>query len=77
MNSWFGCIMEVLLSSGLLVVLLFKVTAPSELVVLMSAVRQGTSCDIADPRKTVHKFEQKVPIPSYLIAIVAGALESR
>ncbi|XP_013388394.1 leukotriene A-4 hydrolase [Lingula anatina] len=48
-----------------------KVTAPKDLTVLMSAVRQEGS------GKGSHEFVQKVPIPSYLIAIVVGALESR
>ena len=51
--------------------------APTELVVLMSAVKQSTESDPKDQLQSVHKFEQKVPVPSYLIAVVAGALESR
>lgn len=54
-----------------------KITAPAGLTVLMSAIRKGTSYDSEDKTKTVHQFEQKIPIPSYLIAIVVGALESR
>lgn len=42
----------------------------------MSAVRLGEPIDLNDGR-TRFQFEQKVPIPSYLIAIAAGKLESR
>ncbi|XP_014672522.1 PREDICTED: leukotriene A-4 hydrolase-like [Priapulus caudatus] len=54
-----------------------EIRAPAELVVLMSAVRNGTEADASNSTLTVHRFEQKVPIPSYLTAIVVGALESR
>jgi len=50
------------------------ITAPSDLTVLMSAIRDGEA--VVDNKK-VAKFIQKVPIQSYLIAIAAGALESR
>ncbi|XP_054715902.1 leukotriene A-4 hydrolase-like [Uloborus diversus] len=53
-----------------------SITAPYELTVLMSAVRDGEEID-DDPLMKKYKFIQKVPIPSYLIAIVVGALESR
>ena len=43
----------------------------------MSGVSQGVSEDPVDSNKMVHSFEQKVPIPSYLIAIVAGDIVSR
>ncbi|XP_068083792.1 leukotriene A-4 hydrolase [Anabrus simplex] len=52
------------------------ITAPCELVVLMSAVREGEPTRLSDGVCS-HKFEQKVAIPSYLIAIAVGALESR
>ncbi|XP_035208388.1 leukotriene A-4 hydrolase-like isoform X1 [Stegodyphus dumicola] len=52
------------------------ISAPYELIVLMSAVRDGEEID-DDPLMKKYKFVQKVPIPSYLIAIVVGALESR
>ncbi|GLH08252.1 Uncharacterized protein GBIM_13527 [Gryllus bimaculatus] len=53
-----------------------QVTAPSDLVVLMSAIRQGEPADVPEAWK-VHRFQQKVPMPTYLIAIAVGALESR
>ena len=43
----------------------------------MSAIKNGSELDPKDATKSLHHFEQKVPIPSYLIAIVVGALESR
>lgn len=52
------------------------VSVPKELVVLMSAIGDGEE-NSTDSRKKTFKFHQKVPIPSYLIAIVVGALESR
>lgn len=51
-----------------------QVTVPKPLVCLMSAVPNGTR-DAGD--STVYLFEQKVPIPSYLIAIVAAHLVSK
>lgn len=43
----------------------------------MSAVRlQPVACE-GDNSQLIHQFEQRVPIPSYLLAIVAGDLESR
>ncbi|XP_053614355.1 LOW QUALITY PROTEIN: leukotriene A-4 hydrolase [Plodia interpunctella] len=47
-----------------------EVVAPAEFTVLMSALRGGTSGN-----KT--EFRQPVPIPSYLLAIAVGVLESR
>ncbi|KAG8189646.1 hypothetical protein JTE90_018495 [Oedothorax gibbosus] len=52
------------------------ITAPYELTVLMSAVRNGEEMD-EDPFMKKYKFVQKVPIPSYLFAIVIGCLDSR
>ncbi|GIY29295.1 leukotriene A-4 hydrolase [Caerostris darwini] len=52
------------------------ITAPFELIVLMSAVRDGEEM-AGDPLMKTYKFVQKIPIPSYLFAIVIGALESR
>ena len=43
----------------------------------MSAIKKGSELDQKDAAKSLRHFEQKVPIPSYLIAIVVGALESR
>lgn len=51
------------------------ITVPEELVALMSAVK-GEKNPAGNGKKTFH-FEQKVPIPSYLIAIAVGALECR
>ncbi|KAK2708397.1 leukotriene A-4 hydrolase-like [Artemia franciscana] len=48
------------------------VRVPKEIVVLMSAQRKNVS-----ETEGVYKFEQSVPIPAYLIAIVAGKLDSR
>ncbi|CAH1784371.1 unnamed protein product, partial [Owenia fusiformis] len=54
-----------------------EITAPSDIVILMSAERTGNEPCKKDCSKTTYKFNQKVPIPAYLIAIVGGALESR
>ncbi|KAJ9599849.1 hypothetical protein L9F63_009889 [Diploptera punctata] len=53
-----------------------QITAPAELTVLMSAKRIGKPSLTPNGLK-LHKFEQPVPIPVYLIAIVVGLLESR
>lgn len=52
-----------------------QIRAPEDLVVLMSAVREGEPSLVGNGLK-LHKFHQKVPIPSYLFAIAVGALES-
>ena len=53
-----------------------SVRYPSNLVALMSALRQGApvylSSDVSES-----KFKQDFPIPAYLIAVVCGELESR
>ncbi|XP_062610760.1 leukotriene A-4 hydrolase-like isoform X1 [Saccostrea cucullata] len=54
-----------------------KVTAPRDITILMSAVRLEPEPHPSDSCKLIHQFEQKVPIPTYLIAIVGGDLESR
>ncbi|KAK7101710.1 leukotriene A-4 hydrolase-like [Littorina saxatilis] len=54
-----------------------KVKAPREITILMSAVRLGAVACEGDSSSRVHQFEQKVPIPSYLLAIVGGDIESR
>ncbi|KAL3847158.1 hypothetical protein ACJMK2_018086, partial [Sinanodonta woodiana] len=54
-----------------------KIRAPKEIVILMSAVRLGAESCPENPARMVHSFKQDVPIPSYLIAIVGGDLESR
>ncbi|XP_077546818.1 leukotriene A-4 hydrolase [Haemaphysalis longicornis] len=51
-----------------------SVRAPKELTVLMSAVRAG---HVDDAVSRVTKFNQKVPVPAYLIAIAVGDLHSR
>ena len=50
--------------------------APSNLTVLMSAIRDGEPEPLADGL-TVTKWKQDVPIQSYLIALAVGVLESR
>ena len=50
---------------------------PSGLTALMSAVKTTSEPLPGDSGAVTHNFEQKVPVPSYLIAIVVGALESR
>lgn len=52
------------------------IKAPKELTVLMSAISDGSE-DVDDSSLKTFRFQQKVPIPSYLIAIVVGQLESR
>ncbi|XP_061085836.1 leukotriene A-4 hydrolase [Conger conger] len=54
-----------------------QVSVPRELVALMSAVRDGQDPDPEDSNRTVYRFRQTVPMPSYLIALVVGALENR
>ena len=54
-----------------------QVTIPAELTALMSAERQGEESHSTDTSKKVCRFHQQTPIPSYLIALVVGALDSR
>nr|XP_015796526.2 leukotriene A-4 hydrolase [Nothobranchius furzeri] len=54
-----------------------QVSVPKDLVAVMSAVRDGQKVDPQDSGRIIYKFRQPVPMPSYLIAIVVGALESR
>jgi len=64
-----------------------SILAPTELNVLMSAVKSGDPVPAEQPEWETpagcgkdwarHTFEQKLPIPAYLVAIVCGALESR
>ena len=54
-----------------------QVTAPKEITILMSAIRMGVVACEGDASSMMHCFEQKVPIPSYLLAIVGGDIESR
>ena len=54
-----------------------QVTVPSELTALMSGERLGSEAHPTETGKKVFRFQQKVPIPSYLVAIVVGALECR
>uniref|UniRef100_T1JM78 Leukotriene A(4) hydrolase n=1 Tax=Strigamia maritima TaxID=126957 RepID=T1JM78_STRMM len=49
-----------------------SVRAPEQLQVLMSAIRES---DVSE--RTIHRFDQPVPIPSYLIALAVGAVEFR
>ncbi|CAG5126743.1 unnamed protein product [Candidula unifasciata] len=53
-----------------------QVRAPREITVLMSAVRDVTE-PVADSSDLVTKFSMAIPIPSYLLAIVAGDVECR
>uniref|UniRef100_A0A665V068 Leukotriene A-4 hydrolase n=1 Tax=Echeneis naucrates TaxID=173247 RepID=A0A665V068_ECHNA len=54
-----------------------QVSVPKDLVAVMSAVRDGQEADPQDNNRIIYRFRQPVPMPSYLIAIVVGALESR
>lgn len=54
-----------------------QVSAPKELVALMSAERDGEELDPQDKSLKIFRFRQTVPMPSYLIAVVVGALEWR
>lgn len=49
---------------------------PKELTALMSALRVGNHIDLPDGNR-LYLFNQPVPMPTYLIAIAVGALESR
>jgi len=51
-----------------------KVTVPAPLVALMSAVSTGSS---KHGPNSVYHFKQAVPMPSYLVALAVGDLESR
>ena len=53
-----------------------SITAPADITVLMSAVREGEPVAVDGGNKR-HSFTQKIPIQSYLIAVAAGAIESR
>ncbi|KAG9339983.1 hypothetical protein JZ751_022299 [Albula glossodonta] len=54
-----------------------QVSVPRELVALMSAVRDGQEPDPSDSSRIIYRFRQTVPMPSYIIALVVGALENR
>lgn len=54
-----------------------RVSVPKELVALMSANRDGELPDDLDASRKIYCFQQTVPIPSYLIALVVGCLECR
>uniref|UniRef100_A0A4W6DD76 Leukotriene A-4 hydrolase n=1 Tax=Lates calcarifer TaxID=8187 RepID=A0A4W6DD76_LATCA len=54
-----------------------QVSVPKDLVAVMSAVRDGQEVDPQDNSRIIYRFRQPVAMPSYLIAIVVGALESR
>ncbi|XP_043943120.1 leukotriene A-4 hydrolase-like [Protopterus annectens] len=54
-----------------------RVSVPKEMVALMSASHDGNEPDPLDANRKIFNFRQTVPIPSYLIAVVVGALESR
>ncbi|XP_023696274.1 leukotriene A-4 hydrolase [Paramormyrops kingsleyae] len=54
-----------------------QVSVPKELVAVMGALHDGQEADPQDNSRTIYRFRQTVPIPSYLIALVVGAVESR
>ncbi|XP_034237150.1 leukotriene A-4 hydrolase isoform X1 [Thrips palmi] len=56
-----------------------EITVPEELTVLMSALQDDseTQSSKAQPGTKVHRFRQPIPMPTYLIAIAVGHLESR
>ncbi|KAG8439488.1 hypothetical protein GDO86_005628 [Hymenochirus boettgeri] len=54
-----------------------QVSVPKKLMALMSAVEDGDLLDTQDSNRKIYHFKQNVPIPSYLIALVVGALEGR
>lgn len=54
-----------------------EITAPKELTVLMSGIRTCEPEIVQETDLKTWKYEQKVPIQSYLIAIAIGALESK
>ena len=54
-----------------------QLTHPAKLVGLMSAVKKESVPHPTDKNLVISKFDQKIPIPSYLIAVVVGALEGR
>jgi len=54
-----------------------EVTVPSELTALMSGERLVSEQHPTKAGKMVFRFRQEIPIPSYLVALVVGALESR
>uniref|UniRef100_A0AAR2JUU3 Leukotriene A-4 hydrolase n=1 Tax=Pygocentrus nattereri TaxID=42514 RepID=A0AAR2JUU3_PYGNA len=47
-----------------------------KLIAVMSAVRDGQEPDPSDSSRVIYRFRQPVPMTSYLIALVVGALES-
>nr|XP_033807890.1 leukotriene A-4 hydrolase [Geotrypetes seraphini] len=54
-----------------------QISVPKDLVTLMSAAHDGEMPDPEDSSRKICKFRQSVPIPSYLLALVVGALEGR
>ncbi|XP_061124778.1 leukotriene A-4 hydrolase isoform X1 [Syngnathus typhle] len=54
-----------------------QVSVPKDLVAAMSALPDGQRVDPGDANRTIFRFRQNVAMPSYLIALVVGALESR
>lgn len=53
-----------------------SIRAPMGLTVLMSAIREEEK-ESGDGKTKVTRFSQKIPVPVYLLALVAGDLESR
>lgn len=54
-----------------------EITVPKDLVALMSAIGTGNRVHPQNPDMVTFTFTQKVAIPSYLIALVVGALVSQ
>lgn len=53
-------------------------TAPTEFLVLMGAMRDPAELvAVNNGSHYTYKFEQKIPIPAYLIAIAVGKLSSK
>lgn len=51
-----------------------QIMVPKPLVAVMSAIKQQS---IEKENTTLFSFEQKIPIPTYLIALAVGALEGK
>ncbi|TKR70191.1 hypothetical protein L596_022243 [Steinernema carpocapsae] len=55
-----------------------KLSVPEYVVALMSAVQKGEAVkDPQNPGYMLYEFEQKIPIPSYLVAFIVGKFDSR
>ena len=54
-----------------------SVSVPHPLVALMSACSKSSSTVSSGQDRVIYDFEQKIPIPSYLLALAVGDLVSR